>query len=56
VDARRTPGWILAHHLENQTTELSGNSPSTADTFSHSAEHRLIQLEPGSMPAHNSVR
>ncbi len=45
MDARRTPMWILCDHLEGQLTDLSGDSPATADSFSHLAEHGPIQFE-----------
>jgi len=56
MDSRCTPGWILRHHLEDQRAGLLGDPPTTADRFSCFAEHRPIQFEPGSMPAHNRVR
>src|SRR5260370_24475111 len=40
VDAGCTPSWILRDHLEDQTTDLSGNPPAAADSFSDFAEHR----------------
>jgi hypothetical protein len=56
MDARRTPTWILCDHLEDQVTNLFGDSTATADSFSHSAEHGPIQFEPSSVPPNNSFR
>jgi hypothetical protein len=56
MDSRCTPGRILRHHPEDQRTGLLGDPPTTADSFSCFAEHRPIQFEPGSMPAHDRVR
>src|SRR5712692_521625 len=50
MNARRTPTWILGDHLEDQLTDLFGNSRPTADSFSHLAEHGPIQFESGSVP------
>ena len=55
VDARCTPSWILRYHLEDQVTDLFGDSTTTADSFSHSAEHGPIQFEPGLMPTHHCL-
>ena len=50
VDARRTPGGIFNDHLEDQVTDLFGNS-FPADLPSHFAERGPIQSESGPMPA-----
>ena len=51
---RRTPTWILCDHLEDQVTNLFGDSTATADSFSKSAEHGPIQFEPSPVPPNNS--
>ena len=56
MDARRTPGWILCDHLEDQFTDVLGDSPSTTNAFSHFAEHSPVEFEPSSVPPNNSVR
>ncbi len=56
MDARRTPGWILRDHQEDQFTDLLGDSPSTADAFSHFAEHGPVQFESGLVPPSNRFR
>ncbi len=56
VDARRTPGWILRDHLEDQLTDLFGDSPATAASFSHFAKHRPIQFVSSLVPPNNSFR
>jgi hypothetical protein len=56
VDARRTPGWILRNHQEDQFTDLLGDSPSTADPFSHFAEHGPVQFESSLVPPSNRFR
>jgi hypothetical protein len=56
MDARRTPTWILCHHLEDQVTDRFGDSTATADSFSHFAEHGPIQFEPSPVPPNNSFR
>ena len=55
MDARCTPSWILRHHLEDQVTDLFGDSTATADSFSHSAEHGPIQFEPSLVPPHHGL-
>ncbi len=56
MDSRRTPTWIVSHHLKNQFTDLLRDPAATAHWFSHFAEHGPVQFESGSMPAHNRVR
>jgi hypothetical protein len=41
--------------LEDQVTDLFGDSTATADSFSHSAEHGPIQFEPGLVPSHHCL-
>ena len=53
VDARRTPCWILRDHLEDQLTDLLGDSPSSAHAFPHFAEHGPVQFESSLVPANN---
>src|SRR5216683_5050183 len=55
MDARCTPSWILRDHLEDQVTDLFGDSTATADSFSHSAEHGPIQFEPSLVPSHHGL-
>lgn len=55
MDARCTPSWILRHHLEDQVTDLFGDPTATADSFSRSAEHGPIQLEPSLVPPHHCL-
>src|SRR5207302_767727 len=55
VDARCTPCWILRDHLEDQFTDLFGDSPSTADSFSHFAEHCPVQFQSSSVPPNNCL-
>ena len=55
VDARCTPSWILRDHLEDQVTDLFGDSTPAADSFSHSAEHGPIQFEPSLVPPHHGL-
>jgi hypothetical protein len=56
MDARRTPGWILRDHQEDQFTDLLGDSPSTADAFSHFAKHGPVQFESSLVPPSNRFR
>jgi hypothetical protein len=56
MDARRTPGWILRDHQEDQFTDLLGDSSSTADAFSHFAEHGPVQFESSLVPPSNRFR
>ena len=51
---RRTPTWILGDHLEDQLTDLSGDSPATADSSSHFAGHGPIQFESSLVPPNDS--
>jgi hypothetical protein len=43
-------------HPEDQLTDLFGDSPATADSFSHFAAHTLIRLESSMVPPHNGFR
>lgn len=56
MDARRTPSWILRDHLEDQLTDLFGNSPTATDSRSYLAEQGPVRLESGPVPASNSFR
>jgi hypothetical protein len=51
MNARRTPGRVLSHHLEDQFTDLLGNPFSAANSLSHFAKHGPIPSESGPVPA-----
>lgn len=48
--------WILCDHLEDQLTDLFGDSPATANSLWHFAERRPIQLECRLVPPNNRFR
>ena len=54
MDARRTPGGILCDHLEDQFTDMFGDSSST-NAFSHFAEYGPVQFESSSVPPNNGL-
>ena len=56
VNARSTPSRVLGNHLENQLTDLFGNSFSATHWPSRFAEDGPIQPESSTMPAGHSVR
>lgn len=53
VDARRTPGWILGDHAEDQLPNLLAGRPS-AKLLGDPGNQPSIQKETSSMPAHDS--
>ena len=56
MEARRTPAWILHDHLEDQLTDLFGNSPTATDSFSYLAEHGPMRFESCPVPASDGLR
>ena len=53
VDARRTPGWILGDHAEDQLPNLLAGRPS-ARLLGDPGNQPPIQKETSSMPGHDS--
>src|SRR5712691_10287283 len=56
LNARRSPGGIFHHHLEDQIADLVGNPLPATDPLSHSAEQGPVQPESGLVPASNRLR
>jgi len=53
VDARRTPGWILGNHAEDELTQFLADASSSC-MFAMPEEPGPAHLEPRAMPAHDS--
>ena len=56
MDTGRTPSGILGDHLEDQVTNLPGDSSAAADAFPHPAKHGPVQFESCPMPTDHGFR